>query len=152
MRQRSARRLGLTVVLATLLVSGQSAADPAAAPTRPGVNAAAAHRMEPGDVLEINVVGTADLKQRVVVGLDGDVQLNLAGSVPAAGLTLQELRGQICTALSRKVLKQRTLEASNTDISSEFSKMIVTQQAYSANTKVMSTAQQMLSDIINIIR
>jgi polysaccharide biosynthesis/export protein len=114
MRQRSARRLGLTVVLATLLVSGQSAADPAAAPTRPGVNAAAAHRMEPGDVLEINVVGTADLKQRVVVGLDGDVQLNLAGSVPAAGLTLQELRGQICTALSRKVLKQRTLDGRDT--------------------------------------
>jgi flagellar hook protein FlgE len=30
--------------------------------------------------------------------------------------------------------------------------MIVTQQAYSANTKVMSTAQTMLQDIINIIR
>ena len=44
------------------------------------------------------------------------------------------------------------VEMSNTDISDEFSKMIVTQQAYSANTKVMSTAQQMLQDIINVIR
>ncbi|MEH3145908.1 MAG: flagellar hook-basal body complex protein [Methylobacterium frigidaeris] len=44
------------------------------------------------------------------------------------------------------------LEASNTDTSEEFSKLIVTQQAYSANTRVMSTAQQMMSDVINIIR
>lgn len=45
-----------------------------------------------------------------------------------------------------------TLEGSNTDIADEFSKMIVTQQAYTANTRVVSTAQQMLTDVINIIR
>lgn len=44
------------------------------------------------------------------------------------------------------------VEQSNTDIASEFSKMIVTQQAYSANTKVVSTAQDMMSALINIIR
>ncbi|KQT95343.1 flagellar biosynthesis protein FlgE [Methylobacterium sp. Leaf469] len=44
------------------------------------------------------------------------------------------------------------IEQSNTDIAAEFSKMIVTQQAYSANTRVMSTAQTMMSDLINIIR
>ena len=44
------------------------------------------------------------------------------------------------------------VEQSNTDIADEFSKMIVTQQAYSANTKVITTSQQMLSDILNIIR
>ena len=65
-------------------------------------------------MLEINVVGNSDLKQRVVVGLDVDVQLNLAGPIPAVGLTLQELRGQICTALSRKVLKQRTPDGRET--------------------------------------
>jgi flagellar hook protein FlgE len=45
-----------------------------------------------------------------------------------------------------------SLENSNTDIADEFSKMIVTQQAYSANTKVISTSSDMLRDIINIIR
>ena len=30
--------------------------------------------------------------------------------------------------------------------------MIITQQAYSANTRVVTTAQQMLQDAINIIR
>jgi flagellar hook protein FlgE len=45
-----------------------------------------------------------------------------------------------------------TVENSNTDIADEFSKMIVTQQAYSANTRVISTASDMLRDVINIIR
>ncbi|MFL5119921.1 MAG: flagellar hook-basal body complex protein [Microvirga sp.] len=44
------------------------------------------------------------------------------------------------------------VEGSNTDIAEEFSKMIVTQQAYSANTKVVSTSQQMLADVLNMIR
>ncbi len=44
------------------------------------------------------------------------------------------------------------VESSNTDIAEEFSKMIVTQQAYSANTRVVSSAQQMLSDVMNMIR
>jgi flagellar hook protein FlgE len=43
-------------------------------------------------------------------------------------------------------------EGSNTDIAEEFSKMIVTQQAYSANTRVVSTSQQMMSEIINMVR
>ncbi|HVM84751.1 MAG TPA: flagellar basal body rod C-terminal domain-containing protein, partial [Candidatus Binatia bacterium] len=41
---------------------------------------------------------------------------------------------------------------SNVDIAEEFSKMIVTQRAYSANTRVITTADQMLQDVINIIR
>jgi flagellar hook protein FlgE len=45
-----------------------------------------------------------------------------------------------------------SLEGSNTDIAAEFSKMIITQQAYSANTRVVTTAQQMLQDAINIVR
>ncbi|HYF54188.1 MAG TPA: flagellar hook-basal body complex protein [Salinarimonas sp.] len=44
------------------------------------------------------------------------------------------------------------VENSNTDIAEEFSKMIVTQQAYSANTRVVSTAQQMMQDVLNIVR
>jgi flagellar hook protein FlgE len=45
-----------------------------------------------------------------------------------------------------------TLENSNADIADEFSKMIVTQQAYSANTRIITTAQQMLQDVLNIVR
>lgn len=45
-----------------------------------------------------------------------------------------------------------SVESSNTDIADEFSKMIVTQQAYSANTRVISTSQDMLQQVLNIIR
>ncbi|WP_108462465.1 flagellar hook protein FlgE [Devosia naphthalenivorans] len=44
------------------------------------------------------------------------------------------------------------LEASNTDISDEFTKLIVTQQAYSAGTRIVSTADEMLQEALNMIR
>ena len=46
----------------------------------------------------------------------------------------------------------QALEASNVDIADEFSKMIVTQQAYSANSKVISTADNMMQDILAVLR
>jgi flagellar hook protein FlgE len=45
-----------------------------------------------------------------------------------------------------------SLEASNTDIADEFTKLIVTQQAYSANTKVITTATTMVQDLLNVLR
>lgn len=44
------------------------------------------------------------------------------------------------------------VEGSNTDIAEEFSKMIITQQAYSANTRVITTSQDMLKELVNVIR
>ena len=44
------------------------------------------------------------------------------------------------------------VEGSNVDIASEFSKLIVAQRAYTGNTRVVTTADQMLLEAINIIR
>lgn len=44
------------------------------------------------------------------------------------------------------------VEASNVDIATEFSKLIVTQQAYTANTRVISTSQQLMDATINMVR
>ncbi len=52
----------------------------------------------------------------------------------------------------RPTLRSGALEGSNTDIADEFSKMIVTQQAYSANTRVISISQQMLQETLNVVR
>ncbi|MCE2964461.1 MAG: flagellar hook protein FlgE [Alphaproteobacteria bacterium] len=43
-----------------------------------------------------------------------------------------------------------TVETSTVDIAEEFSNMIVTQRAYSANTRVISTASDMLNELIQI--
>jgi len=45
-----------------------------------------------------------------------------------------------------------SLEGSNTDIADEFTKLIVTQQAYSANTRVITTSNQMVQDLLNMLR
>lgn len=45
-----------------------------------------------------------------------------------------------------------SLESSNTDISEEFTKLIVTQQAYAAGTRIVSTADQMLQEALNMLR
>ncbi len=44
------------------------------------------------------------------------------------------------------------LEASNTDISDEFTKLIVTQQAYAAGTRIVTAADKMLQEALNMIR
>lgn len=43
-------------------------------------------------------------------------------------------------------------EASNADIADEFSKLIVTQQAYSANTKIITTGNQMVQALLAMIQ
>ena len=45
-----------------------------------------------------------------------------------------------------------SLEGSNSDIGDEFTKLIVTQQAYSANTRVITTSNQMVQDLLNTLR
>ena len=45
-----------------------------------------------------------------------------------------------------------SLELSNADIATEFAKLIVTQQAYSANSKVVTSSDEMLNDALNMIR
>jgi flagellar hook protein FlgE len=46
----------------------------------------------------------------------------------------------------------KSLEGSNTDISDEFTKLITTQQAYAANTRIVTTANQMLQDTLSMLR
>ena len=45
-----------------------------------------------------------------------------------------------------------SLEASNVDIATQFSQLIVAQQAYSANAKVMQTADQMIQALLQVIQ
>jgi flagellar hook protein FlgE len=49
-------------------------------------------------------------------------------------------------------LSPSTLESSTVDLSTEFTGLIVTQRAYSASSKIITTADQMLEELINIKR
>lgn len=48
------------------------------------------------------------------------------------------------------VVTPSALEASNVDLAEEFTKMIVTQRAYSANAKIINTTDQMLEELIRL--
>jgi len=50
------------------------------------------------------------------------------------------------------VITQASLEASTVDIGAEFTNMIVVQRAYSASTKIISTADQMLEELMRVKR
>ncbi len=45
-----------------------------------------------------------------------------------------------------------SLEGSNVDIATEFSQLIVAQQAYSANAKVMTVANQMIQSLLTVVQ
>jgi flagellar hook protein FlgE len=45
-----------------------------------------------------------------------------------------------------------SLESSTVDLSTEFTNLITTQQAYSASSKVITTADNMMQDLMNVIR
>ncbi len=49
-------------------------------------------------------------------------------------------------------INPNSLENSNVDIGTEFTKMIVAQRSYSANAKIITTADEMLQEIVNIKR
>lgn len=113
----------------------------------------------------------------VTVSANGDVSVNydngqsrVIARVPLVTFNapdqLQRLDGQAFQATDASGLPQITdansngsgklsvgsLESSNVDIATEFSKLIVAQRAYSANTKIVTTTDQMLQDTINMSR
>jgi flagellar hook protein FlgE len=61
---------------------------------------------------------------------------------------------QVGTAASggRGKIAPGTLEMSNVDLSAEFTNMIVTQRGFQANSKIITTSDEMLQDLVNLKR
>lgn len=101
---------------------------------------------------------------RVVVSYSNGRQLEVAQVVTAnfnAVNQLKRMDGGVFAATAESgepILDSEggvmgsSLEASNTDISEEFTKLIVTQQAYAAGTRIVSTADEMLQEALNMVR
>ena len=64
-------------------------------------------------------------------------------ATPESGSALYSATGKVVGS---------SLEASNVDIATQFSQLIVAQQAYSANAKVMTTADQMIQSLLTVIQ
>jgi flagellar hook protein FlgE len=76
---------------------------------------------------------------------------NYLKSLSGGAYEVTDLSGPAIIGASGKI-SGSSLEGSNTDIADEFTKLIVTQQAYSANTKVITTANNMVQDLLDVLR
>jgi len=91
---------------------------------------------------------TLDLAEVTLANFNGPNQLKrLDGGAFAA----TDESGPAVLGASGKIVAS-SLEGSNVDIADEFTKLIVTQQAYSANTRVVTTSNQMVQDVLNMLR
>ena len=93
-----------------------------------------------GEQIEIYQLVTANFNaENMLKRMDGGVYAATAQS----GSAILSLDGGISGG---------ELESSNTDISGEFTKLIVTQQAYAAGTRIVSTSDEMLQEALNMVR
>jgi len=91
---------------------------------------------------------TLDLAEIPLVSFNGDNGLK---ALDGGAFQATDESGPAIFGASGSIVS-KSLENSNTDISDEFTKLIVTQQAYAANTKIVTTANDMLQETINMLR
>jgi polysaccharide export outer membrane protein len=61
------------------------------------------YKLQPGDVLQVVVWKETDLQSEVLVRPDGGISFALAGDMPAAGLTTDELRQELETRVRKLI-------------------------------------------------
>ncbi len=91
---------------------------------------------------------TIDLAEITLANFNGPNNLK---RIDGGAFEVTDESGPAIYGASGKIVGS-SLEGSNTDIADEFTKLIVTQQAYSANTKVISTGNEMVQDLLNMLR
>jgi flagellar hook protein FlgE len=91
---------------------------------------------------------TIDLAEITLANFNGPNNLK---RVDGGAFEVTDESGPAIYGASGKIVGS-SLEGSNTDIADEFTKLIVTQQAYSANTRVISTGNEMVQDLLNMLR
>ena len=84
-----------------------------------------------------------------VANFNGDDALN---RIDGGTFEQTDGSGEPLLGLGSANVRSSGVEASNVDIAQEFTKLITTQQAYSANTKVITTSQDLLAATINMVR
>ena len=91
---------------------------------------------------------TLDLAEITLANFNG---ANFLKRIDGGAFEVTDESGPAIYGASGKIVGS-SLEGSNTDIADEFTKLIVTQQAYSANTRVITTSNQMVQDLLNMLR
>lgn len=101
---------GLRAVLWAFAVAGLGLTGPALADdgraspaATPAAGEVGGYTVNPGDILEISIWKEVDLQKQVVVRPDGYFSFPLTGDIRAEGRTVEDVRGDIATRVSRFV-------------------------------------------------
>jgi polysaccharide export outer membrane protein len=78
------------------------------------------YRVGPGDVLEITVLGNADLSRSVTVQPSGSITFPLLNEVSVAGLTVSEIQRKVATLLQKDFLVDPHVEVKVKEFLSQF--------------------------------
>jgi len=162
---RGRRAAGLTaaVAAAAVLCSGVSArsvgagqvpAAPAATvspapPTPPSPTAAevsADYRVGPGDVLDIAVLGNADLTRTATVQPTGSITFPLLNEVPVAGLTVSEVQRRLTALLVKDFLVDPHVEVKVKEFQSQF--VIVLGEVNTPGRKVLRGGSRLVDILV----
>jgi polysaccharide biosynthesis/export protein len=93
---------------------------PSPSPAAPTRAADAEYRVGPGDVVEVSVLGHADLSRTATVQPNGSITLPLLNEVPVAGLTVSEVQRKLTTLLNKDFLVDPHVEVRVTEYQSQF--------------------------------
>lgn len=122
---RSLRGLAIALALVALLpvaAFAQRSAAPSrtsgAVPQRAGTNSGNEYRIGPRDMVAIRVFEEPELNVDVRVNEDGSIRLPLVGSVPAEGLTENELAARLKTILESDLLQRASVSVEVTEFRS----------------------------------
>jgi flagellar hook protein FlgE len=91
---------------------------------------------------QVALANFVNLSGLLKVGSNGFAESSASGA-PQVGKPNADGRGRLVPG---------NLEGSNVDISTEFTNMIVTQRGFQANTRVITAADEMIQDLVNLRR
>src|SRR5450631_2705678 len=80
--KRVLKRVALLVLISSPVLAGDA-------------TVAEGYKLQPGDVLQVNVWKETELQSEVLIRPDGGISFALAGDLAAAGLTTDEVRAQL---------------------------------------------------------
>jgi polysaccharide biosynthesis/export protein len=74
----------------------------------PTSSEASEYRLGVGDVLELSIIGSPEVRQRIPVDIDGDASFPLIGEMQVAGITMSDLRSRVVERLPHFIYKNRS--------------------------------------------
>jgi polysaccharide export outer membrane protein len=119
---------------------------PAAASPAPISDAHDDYRLGPGDVLEITVLGNADLSRSATVQPSGSITFPLLNEVSVAGLTVSEVQRKMTSLLVKDFLVDPHVEVKVKDYQSQF--VIVLGEVNTPGRKVLRGGSRLIDVLV----